>query len=69
MKWQPISSAPRDGTAILGYWTPATTGVIGESCYGLARWDEGEFGWVDADDAGNSWSEPTHWMHLPEPPA
>lgn len=57
-KWQPIETAPKDGTLVL-VWdedTPIT-----------ASWDEG-FGWCD-NVRGTYWGfSPTHWMPLPEPP-
>lgn len=58
--WQPIDTAPKDGTHIL-LWTPSVR-VVG-------RWDD------EAYEPGE-WRcipkgygiEPTHWMPLPDPP-
>jgi Protein of unknown function (DUF551) len=70
--WQPIETAPKDGTSILVYGRPNDIdGLVyfrGPSTHSAA-WDE-------IDDAfcltGGTWTgpfiEPTHWMPLPEPP-
>jgi len=55
--WKPISTAPKDGTEILGYWARSKV-------YGLTEW-RGD-GWIDEE--GDPVSDPTHWMPLPEPP-
>lgn len=54
MKWQPIETAPKDGTFVLLY---------GGDWIFQAKWRNGE--WYHAyynDD------EPTHWMRSPEMP-
>jgi hypothetical protein len=82
MQWQPIETAPKDGTKIIGYgrtewlgsWqdsprqtAPKTTAII--------RWKEPSFD----DGSPGKWLTkscnpykdemvPTHWMPLPEPP-
>jgi len=78
--WQPIESAPKDGTGVLLYPHMAT-----------AHWEFGDEQWIvleiplNADrtimrDWNEKWGlwyclyanvrgvEPTHWMSLPEPP-
>jgi len=71
--WQPIETAPRDGTSILviqaGEFKP---GVPYEST--VVAWssvDDFE-GWLSCEDCGpvnpRDWAL-THWMPLPEPPA
>jgi len=63
--WQPISTAPKDGTPILAY-QPST--VPDEIWIGVAAWDtdHGE-GWkIDRYDILEM--RPTHWMPLPGPP-
>jgi|DEB0MinimDraft_3_1074331.scaffolds.fasta_scaffold139672_2 hypothetical protein len=74
MEWQPIETAPKDGTRVLAYWPDvyeinAATQV--ESWYGpWAPWGSKEmlltwqsaFEWADGDNS------PTHWMPLPNPP-
>jgi len=68
-KWQPIETAPKDGTYILllgdsGYTTTPHRVAVG--C-----WIEGyrDF-WINhSNDAFTDDGEPpTHWMPLPEPP-
>ncbi len=83
MQWKPIETAPMDGTAILGYGryigspSDARKGVIaGDHWWAIMVWSvwrkyslpqPGR--WVFAKDGAKTWSAPTHWMPLPEPPA
>lgn len=70
-EWQPIESAPKDGTYII-VWPPTYEGVA--SC---AKWDEQKHHkkpkphWRRLD-ATHVWQSrirtPTHWQPLPEPP-
>jgi len=74
MNWQPIETAPKDGTSIL---------VFGKFGADIARWNKDPSVWDRDVDA--CWTvfepddyfyaihlldefEPTHWMPLPEPP-
>lgn len=73
MTWQPISTAPKDGTPII---------VAGPSekgwCYGVAFWNPNGNSWVGDClevtgiwETGSAWFEPdevTHWQPLPAPP-
>ena len=71
--WEPIESAPKDGTEILGIFV----GTI-DTDYSLVRWDCRR--WIAQADGqraiesqGDTWTdliEPflTHWMPLPPPP-
>jgi hypothetical protein len=56
--WQPIDTAPRDGTRVLmcGPLDRMAVGWFNDDCDGRAMWD-----W-DADGV------PTDWMPLPAPP-
>lgn len=67
-QWQPIETAPKDGSVVLGYWVASLDGidVTGDKCYALTLWMGGE--WVSADDCDISFADPTHWMPLPTPP-
>lgn len=70
--WQPIETAPKDGTCVL-VWPPTFAGVV--SC---ARWNEDRFAkkphpyWSRVDDLGKVYlsrgNPPTHWMPLPKGP-
>lgn len=67
--WQPISTAPKDGTWILaiiaGFWEmniPYIPDVV--------SWNDESGGWNFCEEEGEidkDW-KPTHWMPLPEPP-
>jgi hypothetical protein len=77
--WQPIETAPRDGTWILiaggkpGYgWsgdaetTPAMVSARYQSSAGLLG-DYWQFAHYDSGYYGE-WENPTHWMPLRQPP-
>lgn len=57
MTWQPIETAPKDGTDVL---------ALHEGRTYQARWQDDAF-WFSA----SAWKSlaPTHWMPLPPPPA
>lgn len=59
-QWQPIETAPKDGTEIL---------VFDAGAIFISLWftdpDRGEQGWWDN---GIVEPPPTHWMPLPDPP-
>lgn len=62
MDWQPISSAPKDGTRVLCWnkeWEAPESGCL----YG-PFWAANSL----AADKGGWKYQPTHWMPLPEPP-
>ncbi len=78
LTWQPIATAPKDGTTVLLWWESE----IGEEVvefYGCGRWREfgdGSKGWsgesIHASEKGY-WTrligeQPTHWMPLPDRP-
>ena len=59
-KWQPISSAPRDGTRILIFEAEqGTPGTVRVSCW---RDDTIPPGWTGSE------RQPSHWLPLPLPP-
>jgi len=67
--WQPIETAPRDGTPILG-WFPKTEHVTWDRVV-ITHWrvDYGGYGlnpphWSDGSVSGS----PLHWMPLPKGP-
>jgi len=61
--WQPIETAPRDGTAVIMYHTR-----LDNRCDVHKAWWDGEcwrgYGWSYPE-----FSQPTHWMPLPAAPA
>ena len=69
MNWQPIETAPKDGTQIL-VWDGNNFNV---SWYGYPSVSERYKAFIYGEAVGdyNCFSEvyePTHWMPLPEPP-
>ena len=59
-KWQPMSTAPKDGTSILLFEAQeGTAGIVR-----LSRWRDDTIpaGWTGSERA------PSHWLPLPLPP-
>lgn len=66
MTWQPIETAPKDGTKILGYDDGDILVMVFETDQdGAGGWyiELSERAYTDVPE----WT-PTHWMPLPEPP-
>lgn len=66
LEWQPIETAPIDGTWFIAFWPVAAV----EDQVRVTQWmnDPWEPCFIDS----NQWidlTQPTHWMPLPEPPA
>jgi hypothetical protein len=78
MSWQPIDTAPKDGTAVLLCraidadgnpidWRENSLGVFVQ----VAAWWEGDDDWIVYCSQAREPAlhfEPTHWMPLPSPP-
>jgi hypothetical protein len=67
MTWQPIGTAPKDGTPVLVYDASWCGGPPRQTVTTWTR-DLNKYRVV----VGGSWSgvsQPTHWMPLPDPPA
>ena len=62
--WQPIETAPKDGTSILVYGPDIRQPFYMDVCAWPPNW-EGK--WPVAYMAYAA-GEPTHWMPLPQPP-
>lgn len=63
MDWQPIETAPRDGTPVLAC-------ISGPDYYAdRVQWDSGRGAWVYPCRLHGPGVPLTHWMALPEPPA
>ena len=57
--WQPMSTAPKDGTAMLAYWS-------GSNCHGIVLWAVADGWWMEEQDRAMV-SDPTHWQPLTIP--
>lgn len=58
--WQPISTAPKDGTEVLLFGPKYDGGTYQDVCgFYHRRWP---VVWMEG------FGEPSHWMPLPEPP-
>jgi hypothetical protein len=67
MEWQPIHTAPKDGTDILiceVIFEPSENGFVC-LCF-IAAWEEEQ--WMEHGCYPERTLEPTHWMSLPLPP-
>jgi hypothetical protein len=64
--WQPISTAPRDGTAVFAYWPLRKNMKTSAKNFGFVTW-QGHC-WCNAEDSKDEWADPTHWQPLPPPP-
>ena len=62
IEWQPIETAPKDGTRILGCRPHYTPNTIDWNVY-LEDWANHA-----GEDAIRVHYQPTLWQHLPEPP-
>ena len=65
MEWQPIETAPKDGTSILTYPHYCVTHWESEDCYPEAGW---VVAWEDCMEQYITNKIATHWMPLPPPP-
>jgi hypothetical protein len=60
MEWQPIETAPKDGSLVLGFGPHEQRRTYIEAIqHYRGKWT---ITWMDG------YGEPTHWMPLPEPP-
>jgi hypothetical protein len=68
MEWQPIETAPKNGTEILG-WDEEQQEIVFVIWICIQQWDNpyDVFDWVEKGDWANP-IKPTHWMPLPKPP-
>lgn len=59
VSWQPIESAPKDGTKVL---------VANEFVMHVASWSDFIAEFQIGTNNDRYVCDPTHWMHLPPPP-
>ena len=71
-EWQPIETAPKDGTDIIVMYIDIDTQFVRIAFWLDSEWDPSVDGWWTYDcgeDESMALSyAPTHWMHLPELP-
>lgn len=68
MTWQPIETAPRDGTAAL-VWNKGCRHWVAAFRLPVRGEPQNESHYVhEWRDGGGRWATPTHWMPLPPPP-
>ncbi len=73
MEWQPIETAPRDGSEIIAFGIKR--GDYGytsdEETWTGVRWSNESKCWLETKPATrySNGFKPTHWMPLPPPPA
>ena len=66
-EWQDISTAPKDGSAIL-IW-PAQSSFTGDDTISyVVRWNDWKEAWIEASGEEYDTFYPTHWMPLPLAP-
>lgn len=70
MDWQPIESAPKDGTQFVMLDNAVKTATVGHWMADVAWINEGALaGQALAKPCWFPLATPTHWMPLPPPPA
>jgi hypothetical protein len=71
--WQPMDSAPKDGRSIWVIDVGSLKPEAGPAHWSGSSWHAGTAAdWNGESDAAEKWGywpTPTHWMHLPPPPA
>jgi hypothetical protein len=66
MEWQPMETAPKDGT-VIGVWSAREPGIVRRAAWG--RFGKSQhYGWITATKGCYLSNVPTHWMPLPAPP-
>jgi hypothetical protein len=69
MNWQPIETAPRDGTHILVLMEDAMIEAWWDTTYGTGEWDCVSVSRHGCGCCSSENDEPTHWMPLPARPS
>ncbi len=76
MEWQPIDTAPKDGTDVIVMYMNIDTQIVHNAFFAseLEGWPTTDVGWWSYEHSEVSriklddWMTPTHWMLLPEAP-
>lgn len=72
--WQPIETAPKDGTTVICFWPDhggdSEVGLMGGPVIGAARWMSPSTHLVKHWCYEGRWTvaDPTLWQPLPDPP-
>jgi hypothetical protein len=69
MTWQPIETAPKDGSEFLAFGGGLDHFDICVYNARIGCWSCGSITLDDTDIEPEGYNRPTHWMPLPEPPA
>ena len=64
-EWQDISTAPKDGTSIIGAWYGKDEWLYGVFVWRESQRQPGLYGWWFV--CTERFNKPTHWMPLPKP--
>lgn len=71
MKWEPIETAPKDGSRILVFGPMEDGDELRPDppCTDVGMWDDFDHKWmVENVSALGTYCRATHWMPLPPPP-
>jgi hypothetical protein len=68
MEWQPIETAPKDGTTVLGYFGGRSGYVSRQDIVPICWSGWGGGVWDNATSGHHMGDDPSHWMPLPPPP-
>ena len=75
-EWQPIETAPKDGTDVIVMYMHIETQCVFNAFYAseVDGWEKRDVGWWSYEHGEvsrillNGFMTPTHWMPLPPPP-
>lgn len=76
-EWQPIETAPKDGTVVFlyGTWAGEINGISNQPTVDIGSWAGGDSDFSGDDwwqlatgDAYGCWMRPTHWLPIPDAP-
>jgi hypothetical protein len=75
-EWQPIETAPKDGTDVIVMYMHIETQCVFNAFYASEGhgWEKRDVGWWSYEHSEvsrillNDFMTPTHWMPLPPPP-
>jgi hypothetical protein len=65
-EWQPIETAPKDGTPVLGFF--GLTAGDEPPDMAVTKFNPESGAWISTEVPFEEFDTPTHWMPLPDPP-